>query len=190
MVRLFEGIFSERVWAWGTVLLVGAILTPGARTVAAALRVMGQANDTSIQNDHRVLNCATWSSREVRRRLFLLLVSWCDPGDPPMLIGVDETMERCRGSQIAARGVSLDPVRSSKGLVVTTHGLRWDIDDARDASPLDIARLGRAFFDRSGPIGALPRSTPHNAHNHDRWGQADDHARASLAARLSPGDRG
>lgn len=41
VLRLFEEIFSERVWEWAKVLLVGAILAPGERTVAAVLRVMG-----------------------------------------------------------------------------------------------------------------------------------------------------
>src|SRR5258708_6836363 len=125
VLRLFEGVFTERVWEWAKVLLIGAILAPGERTVAAALRVMGQANDKYFQNYHRVLNRAKWSSREVSRRLFLLLVSLFCPGDAPILIGVDETIERRRGSQIAARGVYRDPVRSSKGFFVKTNGLRW-----------------------------------------------------------------
>ena len=41
----FESVFSERVWEWAKVLLIGAILAPGERTVAAVLRVMGQAHD-------------------------------------------------------------------------------------------------------------------------------------------------
>jgi len=125
VLRLFEGVFSERVWEWAKVLLIGAILAPGERTVAAALRVMGQANDKYFQNYHRVLNRAKWSSREVSHRLLLLLVSLFCPGDTPILIGIDETIERRRGSQIAARGVYRDPVRSSKGFFVKTNGLRW-----------------------------------------------------------------
>ncbi|GAC1349730.1 MAG: hypothetical protein NVSMB27_25580 [Ktedonobacteraceae bacterium] len=125
VLRHFEGVFSERVWEWAKVLLIGAILAPGERTVAAALRVMGQANDKYFQNYHRVLNRAKWSSREGSRRLFLLLVSLFCPEDAPILIGVDETIERRRGSQIAARGVYRDPVRSSKGFFVKTNGLRW-----------------------------------------------------------------
>ena len=38
----FEGAFSERVWEWAKVLVIGAILVPGERTVAAILRVTGQ----------------------------------------------------------------------------------------------------------------------------------------------------
>src|SRR5207302_753952 len=43
VLRVFEDVFSERVWDWVQVLVIGAILTPGQRTVAAVLRVMGLA---------------------------------------------------------------------------------------------------------------------------------------------------
>ncbi len=125
MLRFFEEVFSERVWQWAKVLLIGAILVPGERTVAAVLRVMGHANEQPFQNYHRVLNRAKWSSREVSRRLFVVLVQLFFPGDAPVLVGIDETIERRRGRQIAARGVYRDPVRSSKGFFVKTTGLRW-----------------------------------------------------------------
>ena len=44
VLRHFELAFSEPVWEWATILLVGAILAPGQRTVTAALRVMGLSN--------------------------------------------------------------------------------------------------------------------------------------------------
>ena len=63
VLRHFELAFSERVWEWAKILLIGAILAPGKRTVTAALRVMGLSNEAQFQNYHRVLNRATWSSR-------------------------------------------------------------------------------------------------------------------------------
>ena len=56
VLRHFEMLFSERVWEWAKVLLIGAILAPGKRTVTAALRVMGLCNEAQFQNFHRVLN--------------------------------------------------------------------------------------------------------------------------------------
>ena len=50
MVRPFEGCFNARVWEWAKVLLIGAILAPGERTVAAILRIMGVQNDQQVQN--------------------------------------------------------------------------------------------------------------------------------------------
>src|SRR5579864_2023915 len=125
VLRLFEGVFSERVWEWAKVLLIGAILTPGERTVAALLRVMGQQDEKQFQNYHRVLNRAKWSSREVSHILLLLLVRLFVKPQDPVVVGVDETIERRRGEQIEARGIYRDPVRSSKKVVVKTSGLRW-----------------------------------------------------------------
>jgi len=66
VLRHFEPMFSERVWEWAKILLVGAILAPGKRTVTSALRVMGLSPERQFQNFHRVLNRATWSSHAVR----------------------------------------------------------------------------------------------------------------------------
>jgi DDE superfamily endonuclease len=125
VLREFEEVFSERVWEWAKVLLIGAILAPGERTVAAILRVMGCSQEKQFQNYHRVLNRAKWSSRELSHILLLLLVRLFVPGNEPVVIGIDETIERRRGRTIAARGVYRDPVRSSKEFFVKTNGLRW-----------------------------------------------------------------
>src|SRR6266480_791922 len=125
VLRVFEDGFSERVWAWVQVLVVGAILTPGQRTVAAVLRVMGLGDERQFQNYHRVLNRACWSSLEVSRRLLGVLVERFVPVDGPVVVGLDETIERRRGAKIAAKGIYRDPVRSSKSHFVKTSGLRW-----------------------------------------------------------------
>src|SRR5713226_5738286 len=48
VLRHFEAVFSERVWEWAKVLLIGAILAPGERTVTAILRVMGCSDAQAI----------------------------------------------------------------------------------------------------------------------------------------------
>jgi hypothetical protein len=125
VLRVFEDVFSERVWDWVQVLVVGAILTPGQRTVAAVLRVMGLSDERQYQNYHRVLNRARWSSRELSRRLLSVLIAVFVPGDAPVLVGLDETLERRRGAKIAAKGIYRDPVRSSKSHVPSCVGASW-----------------------------------------------------------------
>jgi hypothetical protein len=125
VLRVFEDVFSERVWDWVQVLLVGAILAPGQRTVASVLRVMGLGGERQYQNYHRVLNRARWSGRELSRRLLGLLVAAFVPAAGPVVVGLDETIERRRGAKIAAKGVYRDPVRSSQKQVVKVTGLRW-----------------------------------------------------------------
>jgi hypothetical protein len=125
VLGVFEDVFSERVWDWVQVLVIGGILTPGQRTVAAVLRVMGLSGERQYQNYHRVLNRARWSSRELSRRLLRMLVRAFVPGDGPVVVGLDETIERRRGAKIAAKGIYRDPVRSSKSHFVKASGLRW-----------------------------------------------------------------
>jgi hypothetical protein len=125
VLRPFEPVFSGRVWPWAQALLVGTILAPGPRTVAAALRVLGLQDDRPFQNYHRVLSRARWSSRALSPVLLRLLVRAFVAAGAPVLVGLDDTIERRRGAKIAAKGIYRDPVRSSKGHFVKASGLRW-----------------------------------------------------------------
>ena len=121
----FATLFTSPTWRKAQVLLVGAILTPGQRTVAAALRVMGLSDNQNYARYHEVLNRAVWSSREVARVLLVLLLQQLDRGDGPLIFGIDETLERRRGAKIKARAIYRDPVRSSRQQLVKASGLRW-----------------------------------------------------------------
>lgn len=99
MLRQFETVFSERVWERTKVLLIGAILTPRGRTVAAILRVMGCADEKQFQNYHRVLNRAKWSSRELSRRLLMVLVKLFMRADVPIVIGIPRDAQRGAGKE-------------------------------------------------------------------------------------------
>jgi hypothetical protein len=117
-------IFSKRIWKLANVLLVGAILAPGKRTVTAALRIMGLSQERRFQNYHRVLNRAVWSNLVLSLVLLrLLLNAFLSSG--PVVMGIDETIERRRGEKIKAKGIYRDPVRSSKSHFVKASGLRW-----------------------------------------------------------------
>jgi hypothetical protein len=120
----FGDCFTVPTWRHVLVLIAGAILSPGRRTVAAALRVVGLEQGASFTNYHRVLNRNSWSSRRIAGRLLQLLVSTFVP-DGPVIIGLDDTLERRWGSKIKARGIYRDPVRSSHGHFVKASGLRW-----------------------------------------------------------------
>jgi hypothetical protein len=125
VLRPFELLFSERVWEWANILLIGAMLAPGKRTVTAALRVMGLSDEHQFQNYHRVLNRAVWSPYAASRTLLRVLVEAFVPSDAPVVLGLDEHIERRRGAKIKAKGISRDPVRSSRSFFVKTSGLRW-----------------------------------------------------------------
>jgi hypothetical protein len=106
------------------VLLVSAILAPSKRTVSSLLRVTGLARERHFVNYHRVLSRAVWSSRVASRRLLSHLIETF-AASGPVVLGIDDTIERRRGKRIAAKGIYRDPVRSSHGHFVKASGLRW-----------------------------------------------------------------
>src|SRR5919206_2649688 len=120
----FVPLFSGRIRPRVLVLVAGTLLAPGKRTVTATLRVMGLAEARRFERYHRVLNRARWSSLAVSRVLLTLLVAAFAPTGP-LLLGIDETIERRRGKCIAAKGIYRDPVRSSHEHFVKASGLRW-----------------------------------------------------------------
>jgi len=121
----FTDLFTRPTWSNVLVLLAGVILAPGRRTVTTALRILGRDRDPDFCTFHRVLNRAAWSSRAVAGRLLLLLIAAFVPSGAPVVIGIDDTIERRWGPKISARGIYRDPVRSSKGHFVKASGLRW-----------------------------------------------------------------
>ena len=124
LLSCFAPHFSPRVWRHALVLVAGAILAPGRRTVAAALRGMGLEHHHRFERYHRVLSRDRWSSLALSRTLLRLLIATFAP-DGPLVVGIDETVERRRGAKIAAKGIYRDPVRSSHSHFVKASGLRW-----------------------------------------------------------------
>ncbi len=123
-VIAFAPLFSKPVFNRVKVLVMGAIASPGSRTVTNALRVMGLSHEKHFQNYLRVLSRAVWSSLQGSRILLELLSKAFITGSE-MVIGFDDTIERRRGTQIKAKGIYRDAVRSSHSFFVKTSGLRW-----------------------------------------------------------------
>jgi hypothetical protein len=143
VLAAFAPLLSRRVWRYVPVLVVGALLAPGRRMVRTALRTVGLGQTRRIQNYHRVLSRAVWSSRRASRILVGLLVANFAPSGP-VVLGIDETLERRRGATIAAAGIYRDPFRSSRRHFVKVHGLRW------------ISLLLLVPIPWAGRVGALP----------------------------------
>jgi DDE superfamily endonuclease len=124
VILCFAPLFRQRSWRHAEVLLIGAILAPGQRTVASLLRITGLCRERRFVNYHRVLNRAVWSGRAAGRVLLGLLLDAFVP-QGPVILGLDDTIERRRGKRISAKGIYRDPVRSSHGHFVKASGLRW-----------------------------------------------------------------
>ena len=173
VLRVFEDVFSERVWDWVQVLVVGAILTPGQRTVAAVLRVMGLSEERQYQNYHRVLNRARWSSREVSRRLLLAAGRgvragrWAGRGragrDDRASAGGED---RGEGDLPRPGAVEQEPLRQGERAAL-------DLDAGAGRDPVGRADLGPAVPDGAGAVGAVQPGARPSAQDAARVGPAD-----------------
>jgi hypothetical protein len=180
----FAGFFTRPTWERALVLVAGTVLAPGRRTVTAALSVLGRRGEPDFARFHAVLSRAQWSGLAPARALLRALVAVFVP-DGPVVVGIDETIERRWGPRIAARGIYRDPVRSSKGHFVKASGLRWV--SAMLVAPIPWA--GRAW---ALPfLTALAPSEGHARHTGRRHKTLADWGRQMLlqVSRWLPGRR-
>src|SRR5215217_6986989 len=123
IILCFAPLLRQRSWRHAEVLLLGAILAPGRRTVTSILRITGLCRERRFVNYHRILNRAAWSGRAAARVLLGLMLDAFVPAGP-VILGLDDTIERRRGKRISAKGIYRDPVRSSDAHFVKASGLR------------------------------------------------------------------
>jgi hypothetical protein len=124
VLAAFAPLFTHPSWVRAQALLCGTLLAPANHTVTAALRALRLADEPSFQNYHRLLNRARWSACQAARVLLTLLVEAFVPAGP-LVLGLDETVERRRGRKLTARAIYRDAARSSKDCFQKTSGLRW-----------------------------------------------------------------
>jgi hypothetical protein len=120
----FRDGFAAAVWPRVLVLITGAVLAPGQRTVSAALRVMGLADQPGFGRYHAVLSEARWDGRALAYKLLRHLLDRLLPAGEVVIVP-DDSIERRWGPHIRDRGIYRDPVRSSRGFFVKTSGRRW-----------------------------------------------------------------
>jgi hypothetical protein len=125
LLSVFSVAFTAPTFAKVMVLILGTILAPVRRTVTAALRMVGLGADPRFSKYHRVLNRDHWSPWLLSKILLRLIIRICLPSGTPLLLAVDETLERRRGKQIKYKGWFRDPILSTKEHVVKALGLRW-----------------------------------------------------------------
>ena len=177
VILTFTPVFlQQRTWRHAELLLIGAILAPGKRTITSLLRITGLSWERRFTNYHRVLNRAVWDPCAAARLLLGLLITAFAPSGP-VVLGIDDTIERRRGKPIVAKGIYRDPVRSSKNHFVKASGLPLRSrlcgcdafgtgstavplmaqPDAPGADPLGRPGLGFAVPHRALPVRALRR---------------------------------
>src|ERR671917_425632 len=104
---------------------------------------------------------AAWSGRAAARVLLGLLLGAFAPRGP-VVLGLDDTIERRRGRRIGAKGIYRDPVRSSKGHFVKASGLRppGAVLPRGRAAPKEADRRGAAAGPAGPPLDAGPAADP------------------------------
>ncbi len=151
VILVFAPLFLQRSWRHAAVLLTGVVLAPGQRTVASILRVTGLSRERRFVNDHRVLSRAAWCPRAAARTLLGLLVAAFVPSGP-VVLGIDDTIERRRGKRIAAKGIYRDPRAVQPWAVRQGKRPALAQPDAAGPDSLGRAHLGVAVPDGAGPL--------------------------------------
>ena len=113
VLTAFASLSTRPRWRRAQALLCGVLLAPANHALTAALRALGVAHDGRFQNYHRLLNRARWSAYQAARVLLVLLTGAFVPVGP-VILGLDETVERRRGAQIGARAIYRDAARSKR----------------------------------------------------------------------------
>lgn len=125
VLTAFASHFTRPTWKNLQMMFMGAVLCKGARRVTSILRVMGLAHEKNFSKYHRVLSHARWNGLALSKILLGLLIKAL-PASWPIVIAVDETLERRQGKRITAKGVYRDAVRSSQSKIVLSYGLKWE----------------------------------------------------------------
>src|SRR5437867_3574817 len=114
VLAIFQSAFTCPTWDKAQVLIIGTLLARGRRTVTAALRQLGRGEETDFSLYHQVLNRASWSARELSRRLLLALGKAFVASGGRLTFVIDEHLERRWGPSIRKRGHFRDPRLSSR----------------------------------------------------------------------------
>src|SRR3954471_22328536 len=130
----FAAVFTKPTWDRVLVLVTGAVLAPGRRTVTAVLSVLGRRDGTDFARFHGVLNRARWSGRSLARALLHWLVAVFVP-DGPVVVGFDETIERRWGLRISARDRDLSARQGQRDQHLAVRRLAEHADTAGAPRP-------------------------------------------------------
>ncbi len=122
LLSTFAVAFSVPTFANVIVLVCGTILAPGRRTVGAALRVMGLSDEGNFSKYHRVLNRAQWSTWLLSKRLLALLITTFLTPTEPLILVIDDTLERRKGRKLKLKGWFRDPLSKTDSKV---SAIRW-----------------------------------------------------------------
>lgn len=143
LMQSFAIAFTRPTFEHVLTLMGDALWASSRRTVASALRAVCLIDEPHFTTYHRVLNRPVWSPLPLSRiPLGLVIDAFVD--DQPVLIAIDDTLERRFGRRVAHEGIYHDAVRSKPGHPVTISGIRWLCCSAIVRLPPEQSSLGLA----------------------------------------------
>jgi hypothetical protein len=86
---------------------------------------MGLDQQKTFHRYRRVLSHVVWSSQKASCVILDSVVEVVVPEGEPLIVGIDERLERRQGKRISAKGIYRDPALSSRSQFVKTSALRW-----------------------------------------------------------------
>lgn len=142
----FKSLFAQqRTWQKAQDLLTGAILCRGKRTISQVLRTLGLSHDKHYVNYYRLLNRVQWSGLDAAKILLQAIMSHF-VGNQPIMIGIDETIERRWGKHIWGLGMYRDHVHSTHKHKTTSSGIRWQVMQLLVPVPWSSRKWGLPFL--------------------------------------------
>jgi hypothetical protein len=120
----FSPVFTQPTFRRSMLLLLGAILTTGRRTVANVLRTVGNLAQGDPSSFQRVLSSARWSGLQLACALTRVMVR-CFYASGVILLAGDDTVDEHRGKKVYGKSRHRDAVRSSHSYTAHRYGHKW-----------------------------------------------------------------
>lgn len=124
LVSVLAPHFTNPTYQRFSVLLVGALVTTGRRTVANLLRTLCHLAPGHPTDYRRVFSRAPWSGLALGCALMRFVVDHLLPDGPVRLVG-DDTVDGHTGPHVYGKGRHRDPVRSSHSYTAFRYGHKW-----------------------------------------------------------------
>jgi len=120
----FAPVFTQPTFQRSMLLLLGAILTTGRRTVANIRRTVGSLAQGDPSSFQRVLSSARWSGLQLACALTRTIVR-CFYSSGVILLAGDDTVDEHRGKKVYGKSRHRDAVRSSHSYTAHRYGHKW-----------------------------------------------------------------
>jgi hypothetical protein len=167
--------FSTPTYNRFLVLLRGARLTTGRRTITNVRRAVRHQTPGHASSSHRVFSQRPWSPWVLARGLMTFLLAHVVPTGPVFLAGDDPVAER-PGPQVFGKGRHRDGVRSTHSYTAYRWGHKWGVVSVLVKFPLATRPWALPAF-------ALYRAPPWNQ-THGMRHKTPAHIARLLLARL------